>query len=197
MWTHTSVLFRHHIQKNSLSMWSLTEPYRTVNLARFQFGEFSPGFSRCWAQGAHQQTAVVLQGSPQVWADFQQPAQALVWGSGGTLGRSMALPFGSVWWEEMSACPPGQRNLQRAAADARYDEAVLCCALTLHQTAVWFPDSTDLGFNLGFIYTQPPYSLQDWLGLVNWGFAAQENGTWLPAGNLSAAMHSALSKDAE
>lgn len=64
----------------------------------------------------------------------------------------------------MSALPPGQKDLQRAAADARHNEAVPCYALTLHETATWASNSTALGFNLEFVYTQPPSSLQHQLG---------------------------------
>lgn len=76
---------------------------------------------------------------------------------------------------EINARPPGQRDLQSTDANARHKKVVLCYALTLHEMATWFSNNTDLGFDLGFIYTQtPPCYKTGWD--INWGFAAQENG---------------------
>lgn len=95
------------------------------------------------------------------------------------------LPSGSVWVEEVAepllscpeinAHPPRQRDLQRAAANARRNKVFLCYALTLHEMATWFSNSTDLGFDLGFIYTQISTCYKTGWD-INRGFAAQENG---------------------
>lgn len=53
------------------------------------------------------------------------------------------------------------------------------------------------GFSAGVcLHTTPPARYNtSWD--ITWGFLAQENSTWLPAGNPSAVINSALSKDAE
>lgn len=120
----------------------------------------------------------------------------------GGFGRSSVLPFRSLSWEEVAAWPALEWVLVPQGRGIRGEQLLmpgttrLSCAVTLCEVATWFSNSTDLGFHLGLMtHSAPPCykTSRD----INWGFAAQEDRTWLLAGNLSATTDSALSKDAE